>query len=405
MIECGTAWDLIVRETAPLPVIRQPCEEALHCVLAESVAADRDMPPADRAAMDGYAVRAEDIASVPAALDVCGEIAAGSSASPTVAPGKCAAIFTGANVPPGADTVVMIEDTVSGAGNRMVTFLKTIPQGANIFRKGENAREGELLIEAGVRLEAAHVGVCAAVGGDNLKVYRSPTVTILCTGEELLEVGAEARPHQLRNSNGPMLIAALQACGLEVVPCRTVADDSDRILRGIRAALEASDAVIVTGGVSVGKYDLVPDAVAGAGATVHFHGVAMKPGKPLLFATLSKQKCIFGLPGNPLSCMTGFHEFVLPTLRRLSGLAPERCRPSLRLPLSKDVSSKGNRQRHVLGRILWNADGPEVEPVESHGTADLVAGGNADGAVVMAAGVKKAAAGSVIEFRPWRNLA
>ncbi len=426
MIDPDKAWDIISAKTAPLPVVTRPLAKALHCVLAKPVCADRDMPPADRSAMDGYAVRADDIKSTPVDLRLCGEIAAGSDAAPNISAGTCARIFTGANVPPGADTVVMVEDTEEGdrcsaftkatadksvvgegrdgsvQNEEAVTFLKPVAAGANIFRRGENAGEGEVLIDAGTRIAAGHIGVCAAAGAATLQVYRRPTVSILATGQELLDVSARVKPHQLRNSNGPMLVAVLQSDACEVLAGESVPDDVNAIVAAIKAALTAGDLVILTGGVSVGKYDLVPEAVVRVGATVHFHGVAMKPGKPLLFATSKEGKCIFGLPGNPLSAMTGFYEFVMPTLSRLAGLSPTTCRPSLIMRVSKDVFSKGDRQRYVLGQVLWNANGPEVEPVESHGTADVVAGAKAHGVIVMPADVNKAPAGSLLEFRPWR---
>lgn len=415
MIKPDKAWDIVVGHTSPLPVFQQDLAKCLHHVLAEPIVADRDIPPADRSAMDGYAVLAADIRTVPVDLTVCGEVAAGSDAAPEISPGKCARIFTGGNLPPGSDTVVMVEDTEDGrrcedamagrGGQESVTFLKTVEKGANIFKRAENAREGEVLIEAGTFVNSAHMGVCAAVGRSTLKVHRKPAVSILATGEELLNVGAEAKPHQLRNSNGPVLTAALQSRGYEVVAGESVADDLDVIVERIREALEASDIVVLTGGVSVGKYDLVPEAVAQAGGTIHYHGVAMKPGRPQLFATSSEGKCIFGLPGNPLSAMTGFYEFVLPSLHRLAGLPPASCRPILELRLVKDIFSKGERRRYVLGKVLWNAEGgPAVEPVESHGTADLVAGGKADGTIMIPDTATKLTAGSVVDFRPWRFL-
>lgn len=415
MIEPENAWDLVVSSTRRLPVSQQQLLKSVGCVLASDILADRDMPPADRAAMDGFAVRTEDLASTPIDLSVCGEVAAGSDASPEVKPGTCARIFTGANVPPGANTVVMVEDTEirgqeSGVRSQRpafttkanVTFLKPVAKGKNIFFKSENASKGELLVQAGTCLRAAHIGICAAVGCEAVNIHRRPRISILSTGEELLDIGAAVLPHQLRNSNGPMLVSALASNDFDVVICKTVADDMRLIEESIGQALDSSDVVLLTGGVSVGKYDLVPDAVAKVGGTVHFHGVAMKPGRPILFATSANGRCIFGLPGNPLSSMTAFYEFVLPAVRRLAGVPPENCRPHLRLKLAEDLSTKGGPfRRHVLGRVLWDNDGPRAITVESHGTADLVAGGRADGTIMVPPSTKDIRAGLVIDFRPW----
>ncbi len=408
MIGPDKAWDIVVERTTPLPVRRQKLAKSQRYVLAEPISADRDLPPADRAAMDGYAVRAEDLEFTPVKLPVCGEVAAGSAAAPEVSSGQCARIFTGANLPPGADTVVMVEDTApvtaDSTEQELVTFLKTIPLGKNIFRQGENARQGEILIQAGVCLNSAHIGVCAAVGYGLVKVHQRPKISILATGKELLGVNAKPQAHQIRDSNTPVLLAALESRGFEVTASASIPDKVELILKHIRRAFEVSDVVLLTGGVSVGNYDFVPEAVRQTGSTIHVHGVAMKPGKPLLFATSSEGKCIFGLPGNPLSVMTGFYEFVLPALQRLAGLAPAKCRQFLSLRLSKSIPAKGGRQRYVLGKVCWREHGPEVEPVKSQGSADLVAGGKADGAIIVPADETGLSEGSIVKFRPWRLL-
>jgi len=162
--------------------------------------------------------------------------------------------------------------------------------------------------------------------------------------------------------------------------------------------------ILLTGGMSVGKYDVVREAIEKAGATVYVHGVAMKPGKPFLFATLPGDRFIFGLPGNPLSALTAFHEFVLPALRRLSGMAPKASRPSLRLPLAAPLTSKGELVRFILGRLRWEESGPSVTAVASQSSADLVSALKADGAIVFPADVREMKSGDLVEFRPWRTL-
>mgnify|MGYP001589078648 CR=1 FL=1 len=406
MITPEQAWRLIVRHTKKLPVQKLALHQCLHHVLAQNVLADRDIPPADRAAMDGYAVRATDLAKEPVTLTVVGEVAAGSPAAPSVSAAQAVRIFTGANVPPGADAVVMREDTEPErvAIGARVRILRPVPRGANIFRQGENAGKGRVLLRTGDRIQPAHCGVCAAVGASALKVIRQPTVSLLCTGAELLDASASAAPHQLRNSNGPMLAAALTAYNYTVTVVASAPDNAARIARAMRHCLAHSDVLLTTGGVSVGDYDLVPDAVQRLGAVVRFHKVAIKPGKPLLFATCSDDRCIFALPGNPLSAMNCFFEFVLPTLGRLGGTPPGHCRPVVWARLASGAVEGDRRQKHVLGRILWRDSGPFVEIVRSVGTADLVAGGQADGTIMVPAGADRTKAGAVVAFRPWRQL-
>ncbi len=396
------ALDIVLKRVRPLEATSRPLGEALSCCLAEDVRADRDMPPADRSAMDGFAVRASDLASCPCELRFAGEVAAGSAARPSVAPGTCVRVLTGANVPPGADTVVMVERTVERNGS--VVFRARTEAGSNIFRKGEDAREGDILLRKGTPLGALQTGVCAAVGKAQVKVHRRPRVSVLCTGEELRGVNDKVRPHEARNSNGPALCAALDTWGYGNVTHRTAPDDLNALTSELRKATAEHDAVILTGGVSVGKYDYVREAVKRIDAAIRFHGVAMKPGRPLLYATLADNCHIFGLPGNPLSAMTGFYEFALPALRRMSGFVAPECRPSLSVPLASGLVSKGGRVRFMLARLLWGSNGPRAEHVKSRSSADLVAGGQADGVIAVPADVRELAAGTLVEFRPWKPL-
>ncbi len=396
------ALDIVLECARPLNTSRKPLDEALGYCLAEDVLADHDMPPANRSVMDGYAVRSRDLSMCPSSLALIGEVTAGSSSRPRVRPGTCVHVLTGANVPPGADTVVMVEETEEADG--LVTFQKKAPAGSNIRIRGEEAKRGAVLLSKGTLLGPVQIGLCAAVGKAELKVYGRPDVAVLCTGEELRPVRARVRAHELRNSNGPALLAALRNCGYTNVSLEVVPDDMGDLTREIEQAAAKHHVLLLTGGVSVGKYDFVPEAVAQIGATVRFHGVAMKPGKPLLYATLSGNRHIFGLPGNPLSAMTGFHEFVLPALCRMSGVPEKQCQPSMHLPLTRALRSTRGRVEFVLAQLLWRKKGPLARPLKSHGSADIVAGGRADGVVVMPASVQELPAGSLVEFRPWRAL-
>lgn len=403
MIDPDHAWRAIVASVTPLPSAPCAYDRCLFHYLAQPVLADRDIPAADRAAMDGYAVRADDVAAAPATLRVVGEIPAGSAAQPALAPGECARIFTGANVPPDGDTVVMVEDT-EATGDDAVTVLSPVSRGRHILRRGENARQGLVLLQQGAMLDAAALAVCAAVGCVELRVHARPRITVITTGAELKQPGAPVGPHEVRDSNGPMLVAAVAEQGFGSAAWVCMPDDRSTLLGALRQALDGSDVVLVTGGVSVGKYDMVPDVIRDAGGTIRYHGVAMKPGKPQLFATDGRGRCIFGLPGNPLSVLTGFHEFVLPALRYLAGCPEANCRRLLRLPLLAAVTTKGRERHYVLGRLVHAGVGTAVEPVPNAGSADLVAGSKADGTIIVPCGVSSVPAGASVDFRPWRLL-
>ncbi len=396
------AFEIVLKNVRPLKSVNKSLSEATGCCLGQDVCADRDSPPTDRSAMDGYAVRTGDLRRPGRELRLVGEVAAGSPKRPRVYPGTCVRILTGGSIPPGANSVVKLEETEETPG--LVTFLTTTTVGSNVRKRGEVARKGEVLLPKGTVLGPAQIGVCASVGKAMVRVHPKPRVAVLCTGEELREPGSRVGPHQLRDSNGPSLCAALEESGHENVTPRIVPDAPGVLAAKLKMAAQRHDVVIVTGGVSVGKYDFVPEALGRIGATIRFHGVAMKPGKPQLYATLKPNRHIFGLPGNPLSVLTGFYELVLPAVRRMSGLSVESCRPCLHLPLTRTIRSKGTRSEFVLGRLVRGKNGSQVTPVKSSGSADLVAGARADGVIVVPQSVSHIPKGQMVEFRPWRHI-
>ena len=402
MITPPEAFSIISENVSPLEVTVIELDNALGFCLAEDVIADRDIPPADRSAMDGYAVRSADLAGAPTSLRLIGEVAAGDEPDREVAEGTCIRILTGANIPPGADAVFMVE--VTDESNGSVNFKTDIEPGANILKRGEDAKEGEVLLDKGIVIGPFQIGVCASVGKSFIKVHERPRVTIICTGAELKDVGADVGAHELRNTNGPALGAALANWGYPGVKYTVAPDDLEVLVSEIERAVSQYDVTLLTGGVSVGKYDYVREAVESVGATVRFHGVAMKPGKPVLYATLQGNRHIFGLPGPPLSAAVTFNEFALPAVRRLSGYPTDRMRPSFSAPLASKLHSKGGRLRYMLARLISAGGGPTVEPVESQSSADLVACGRADGAILVPPDKLELDAGDVVEFRPWRPL-
>jgi len=401
LVSLDTARRIIFRYVRPLPTVRMPLLETAGLCLAEEVRADRDLPPADRSAMDGYAVRASDLQDVPRKLRLVGEVAAGSPARPRVSAGTCARIFTGANVPPGADAVVMMEETRRRGD--LVEFMAPARPGQNIRRQGEEARRNDVLLRPGVLLGPAQIGLCASVGRARLRVHRRPRVGILVTGGEVRGVGDRVRRHELRDSNGPAIQASLLAAGFGPVATAIVPDDPRLLASAIRRSARNNDVTVVTGGVSVGEYDYVPEAMRRVGATIRFHGVRMKPGRPGLYATV-RGSHVFGLPGNPLSVLTGLHEFVLPALRRLMGLHRSLCVPAIYVRLAERVRVKSKRTEFLPAHLMWGESGAVASPLPSHGSADLCCGALADGAIVVSGDANEVRAGSLLEFRPWRPL-
>lgn len=405
LISPEDAYDIVISRVKPLKIEAMSLAKILggHFVLAEDIRCDRDQPPADRSAMDGYGVRAADITKVPARLKLIGEVAAGSNAQPRVQPGSCATILTGGNVPPGADTVIKLEDT--DCCDDEIIINTSARHGLNIRRRGEESKKGSLLLCKGELLTPPRVGVCAMVGRASLRTRRLPRVAVLCTGAEVRDVSEKIGVHELRDSNGPTLLGALAEMGITKVKRTIVPDDPKKILARLTSAAKANDVVIITGGVSVGRYDFVPAAVREAGGRIRVHGVKMKPGKPQLFATLSDNKFIFGLPGNPVSVLTGFWALVAPALRKLRGTPLDKCRPTLMLPLAKPAGSspRGGRTLFRLARTVQTKAGLAVEPIKSMGSADIIAACQAEGVFVIPPKGRDIPAGSMVEFQLWKK--
>ncbi|HEX8255530.1 MAG TPA: gephyrin-like molybdotransferase Glp [Thermoanaerobaculia bacterium] len=385
MLQVEEAQARVMAEVVPGPVESVALGEAHGRVLREDVFATHDLPPFDNSAMDGYAVRAEEIADAPVRLPVAGDIPAGHPSTHPLAPGTAMRIMTGAYVPEGADTVVQVE--LTDAGMETVTIHKTLRRGANVRRRGEDMRSGDLVLRAGSIIGPAELAVLASVQKMAIHVGRRPTVAILSTGDELVDAGTAREAGQIVNTNGPLLAALVREAGAIARPLGIVRDTRDATIAALQTALE-SDFVISSGGVSVGAFDFVKEALEAIGAETKFWRVAMKPGKPVVLSRFN-DRLIFGLPGNPVSCFVSFHLFVRPALRRYAGEEGRLFAPAVRMRMLSPLKSLGDRRVYV--RVQVDAvDGELVaRPLTAQGSGSLTSMLNANGLAIVEQGVTR----------------
>jgi len=355
--------------TTPEPVALL---EANGRVLAEQILADRPYPPFPRSVRDGFAVRAADL---PGELRVTGEVRAGETFSGNLGPGEAVEIMTGAPLPSGADAVVMIEHT-KRSGDR-VRIERAVAGGENFNRRGSEALSGEIVLAAGRRIDFVHVALMATVGRQHVLVNRQPRVAILPTGDEIVELGEQPSPIQIRNSNAASLAVQVRRAGgiPEILP---IARDNQASTRELAERGLGADLLLLSGGVSAGKYDIVERVLGELGAEFFFDRVLIQPGQPLVFGR-ARGKFFFGLPGNPASTMVTFELFARAAIERLQGLVDPP------LPLTRARLTRGLRHKAGMTRFLpvrLSADGSTVEPESWQGSGDVMALGRANAFLV-----------------------
>jgi molybdopterin molybdotransferase len=364
------ARELVISRTTALsgepPTESVSLLTALGRVLAQDIAADRDYPPFHRSIRDGYAVRAADTRPG-ATLRLIGELKAGDTPTGSVEPGTCIQIMTGAAVPEGADAVVMVEHT--RREGEVVTLDRALPAGQHIVPRGSEQCGGKTVLRKGARLAFAQLASAAQVGIAEASVFRVPRIAILSTGDEVVDFTATPGPFQIRNSNSVSLAAQVATLDAEPVLLGNARDTREDLRARIAAGLE-SGALILSGGVSAGKYDLVEPVLREFGAELVFDAVAIRPGKPMVFA-ICQGKPVFGLPGNPVSTMVTFDLFVRPAIEILSGTAP----PSL--PLFEAILTESMKEKpgltHFLPAALESGSPPRVTPLRWQGSGDIIA--------------------------------
>ena len=345
----------------PLPLLQSQGR-----VLAEPVYADRDFPPFRRSTRDGFAVRSADLARLPVRLQLRGQIKAGGELTGTVGEMECVEIMTGAAVPEGADAVVMVEHT--RLQNGLVEPGRSVSPGENVVPQASEAKQGDLLLSAGLRMGYAETAMAAAVGAETVTVYQKPRVAILPTGDEVVELGVSPGPFQIRNSNSYSLQVQVTAAHCIPVTLGIAPDQEGPLRKMIEEGLQA-DLLVLSGGVSMGKFDLVEKVLAELGAEVYFDGVAMQPGKPLVFGR-AQGAFFFGLPGNPLSTMVTFELFVRPALALLSG-EPSAPLVFLQARLERDLHRKPGLAAFLPAMLHGSTYEPVVSPVAWKGSGDM----------------------------------
>ena len=344
-----------------------PLGNALGRILAEEILADRDYPPFPRATRDGFAVRAADLTSVPSSLEVLAEVKAGSWYEGKVGPGQCVVIMTGAPVPEGADAVAMVEHTRVD-GSRVLIERRLEPE-ENLVPQGSEGRKGSLVLPRGRRLRPSEIGLLASVGKTRVSVAPRLRIAVLPTGDEVVPLERDPEWFQVRNSNAAGLCAQVEAVGGIPVPLEVAPDRYEPLRALVEKGLEA-DLLVLSGGVSMGKYDIVRKVLADLGARFHFTSVAMRPGKPLVFGHVQGRH-FFGLPGNPVSTYVTFEILVRPGLEILSGAPPETL-TFMRARLGSELRLKGEFTAFLPARVVEREDEPVVELVGWQGSGDLV---------------------------------
>jgi molybdopterin molybdotransferase len=390
MISIKEAIELVLLHTTTLEVEAVGLSDALNRVLAEDVVADTDLPPFDRAQMDGYAVRAEDVATPPARLGIVGESAAGSGWHHEMKTGEAVRIMTGAPVPMGADAVQQVE--LTRESNGQVEILEGVDIGRSIVRRASEINAGETVLRAGEDINAAMIATLASFGYAEVKVGRRPRVAVMATGSELVDVDQKPGADQIRDSNNYTLAAYAKLAGATVERLPLAGDDTDGLKRQIAAAAERSDVLVTSGGVSMGVYDFTKAALRELGAEVFFERVALRPGKPTVFARLA-DTLVFGLPGNPVSVAVTFNLFARTALRAMQG-AQEPALKEETAVLVRDLKGSIERESYLPAVLRTDEQGALLaEPLKWGGSSDFVAFARATALIDVPAGVKMIEAG------------
>lgn len=347
MIDVDSALKIIDENTKELDLEKKDILSCLNKVLAEDIYSQDNLPPFDKSAMDGYAIKSEDTRNYDTEnviqFEIKGLIKAGDYCQDELERGQTFKIMTGAPLPKGADAVIEIEK-VKAEGN-ILNISQVVSTGNNVIKFGEEIKVGELALNKGSNIRPVEIGLLASLGYSSAKVYKSPTVALIITGDELVDIDSKLERGKIRNSNEYSLKALIKNLGAEALSLGVVSDDKDKLKEKVKYALENADIVISSGGASVGDYDFIDDVLKEIGADVKFNSVAIKPGKPVTFATY-KEKLFFALPGNPLSLITTFEEFVKPAIEKMMGKQIGN-KGQIPVILAEDFKAKRGRKKYI----------------------------------------------------------
>ena len=392
MISYEEALSNILGMITPLSLERVSLLDALGRVIGEDIHANRPIPPKDNSGMDGYALRAEDTKEAsqanPIRLSVVEDIPAGTIPTRQIGQGQSARIMTGAPIPEGADSVLRMEDTLNEG--REVAILVPVRKGQDIRRQGEDVQQGERVIAKGEIIRPAEVGMLASLGRSFILVHQRPIVAIVPTGDELADIDEVTSPWKIANSNGYSLTALVRECGAIPMQMGIARDKREDLIDKFHAATRA-DLILSSGGVSVGDYDLVREIMKEVGNQVQFWRVAMRPGRPLAFGTLGKVPLV-GLPGNPVSTMVSFQQFVRPAILKMMG-HQNLFRRTILAKLSETVEKERDVRQFIRGQIRSGKEGYEVVTTGKQGSGILKSMVRANGLIVIPVGVEKVLAG------------
>lgn len=398
MITVDEARAVVLGHVITLPVETVPLAQAEGRILRAPVASDRDLPPFNRAAMDGFAVRSADTVAAGAKLHVAGEVRAGIWPDRAVAEGEAFRIMTGAPVPQGADAVIQVERAkLDGPAD---VFIETsVAAGQNIVPKGSEATQGAVLLDEGVRIGGAQLAVMASVGVIEPVVARKPRVAVIVTGDEVVDPQTAPSAAQIRNANGPALISAIREAGGVPTDFGVVKDDPETTRAAIARALdEGYDAIVLSGGVSAGDFDFVEPALAKLGVALHVTAVRVKPGAPFVFGSRG-ETLVFGLPGNPVSAQVTFELFARPALLRMQG-ARASLRPVLEAVLEAPLQNRSGRRNYLPVVAAWKDGALHARPLRTQGSGDLVAHSQANALAILEPDQTAAAAGDPVLLHP-----
>ena len=396
MISVAEAIEIVRQHTVKLTAERVDIDQVLGRVLAVDVVADSDLPPFDRSQMDGYAVRAEDVKAAPVRLRIVGESAAGRGWHKQLEEGQAVRIMTGAPVPAGADSVQQVELTHELKDGTVVELLEAVELGKSIVKRGAEIKAGEVVLNAGAVINAAMMAVLAAFGYAKVEVFRRPRVAVLATGTELVSVDQTPGQDQIRDSNNYSLSAYAALAGATVERMPLTGDETSLLKTQIAEAAKRSDLIVTSGGVSMGVYDVTKAALKELDAEIFFERVALRPGKPTVFARLPNGTLVFGLPGNPVSVAVTFNLFARTALLAMQGAAD----PTLKretAALAKSVKGTTDRDSYLPAQLTTNDDAELIAfPLKWGGSSDFVAFALTTALLIVPANTKSIEAGSIV---------